>query len=1073
MESQAPKRSEELRRFQELLRELFEFECADLDFGIYRIMNYKRGIIKEFIENKLPKIITEELSQGALAEQTRARQELQRAAAAVRESLGEYAINPDGSLQEQYRHTPVGKQYIEALQKARHARSDEDLETAIYNHLYTFFRRYWQDGDFISKRRYSKREHYAIPYNGEEVYLYWANHDQYYIKTAEHFTDYSYKAPNGVTVHFKLRQANVEQNNVKGEKRFFLPQLDAIEWDAQTRTLTIPFEYRPLNQEEQKRYGEKNQQETIIAKAVEEIPKRVQAACDHEALAALITERRKTDKGKSVSYLEHHLRQYTRRNTSDFFIHKDLKGFLSRELDFYLKNEVLNLDEMEHAGEGLAEGWFQLLRIIKRVGLEIIEFLAQIENFQKMLWEKKKFVTETFYCITVGKISKDFYPEIAQCEAQWKEWETLYHIHEKSDGLLTADLKTPEGRVEFLKAHPTLVIDTRHFPQDFTDRLLACFENLDDAIDGLLIHSENWQALNLLQERYRGRVKCVYIDPPYNTDASPIMYKNNYRSSTWMSLMNDRLLLSHRLLSCSGMISVAIDDFQQKELHFLIENIFGKNNLLGTVVVRSNPSGRPGKKGFATSHEYLIFAAVSPDAAVSKLPRNSQLDSRYKYTDERGPYMWELLRKRGSGSEKKDSPRLYYPFYVDRNCNIRIPKMKWDDRLKEWTILEEHRDDESVAYPVDEKGIHRRWRWSLETVSNSLSELKAVIDPSGSVTIYYKYRPPEGILPVTTWTDAKYSSTEHGTNVLKSFFREYNPFSFPKSIYATIDALLIMGMDSQNALCLDFFAGSGTTGHAVINLNREDGGRRKFILVEMADYFDTVLLPRLKKVIFTPEWKEGKPKRMATDEEAERSPRILKVIRLESYEDALNNLTFDEASGQKMLEHFGDEYLLRYMLVWETRHSKTLLNVEKLAAPFCYKLKIHRDGETHERTVDLPETFNYLLGLEVQRRFVHDDNGRRYLIYRGALPYGRTAVVIWRDIQGWTDKDFQHDAKIVQKWTQGADEVYVNGDCVWITEACGVYECADEVYVNADSSIPKLQLLDGIFKSRLFATVEA
>jgi adenine-specific DNA-methyltransferase len=507
--------SEAQKRFQTLLRELFEFDCADLDFGIYRIMNHKRKIIQDFIENKLPNIIEKELSQGALAEQTRAHQELQQAAAAVRESLGEYAIKPDGSLLEQFRDTPVGKQYLEALQKATHARSLEAVETAIYNHLYTFFSRYWQDGDFISKRRYSKRERYAIPYNGEEVYLYWANHDQYYIKTAEHFTDYSYKAPNGVTVHFKLRQADVELNNVKGEKRFFLPQVDAIEWDAQTRTLTIPFEYRPLTPEEQKSYGEKNQQETIIAEAVNEIPKRVQAACPTEALTAL-----KTDKGASVSYLEHHLRRYTRRNTSDFFIHKDLKGFLSRELDFYLKNEVLNLDEMERAGEDLAEGWFQLLRIIKRIGMEIIEFLAQIENFQKMLWEKKKFVTETFYCITVGSIPEDFYPKIAQCEAQWEEWKTLYHIHEESDGLLTADLETPEGRIEFLKAHPTLVLDTRHFPPDFTDRLLAHFENLDDAIDGLLVHSENWQALNLLQERYRERVKCIYIDPPYNTDGS-------------------------------------------------------------------------------------------------------------------------------------------------------------------------------------------------------------------------------------------------------------------------------------------------------------------------------------------------------------------------------------------------------------------------------------------------------------------------------------------------------------------------------------------------------------------------
>jgi len=193
---------------------------------------------------------------------------------------------------------------------------------------------------------------------------------------------------------------------------------------------------------------------------VREIPQRVSAP---EALAALTAERRKNDKGESVSYLEHHLRQYTRRNTSDFFIHKDLKGFLSRELDFYLKNEVLNLEEMEAAGENLAEGWFQLLRLIKRIGLRIIEFLAQIEDFQKMLWEKKKFVTETFYLITVGSIPETFYPEIAACEAQWQEWKTIFHIDELPEDLLSGDITTMEGRIAFLKAHPTLVLDARHF----------------------------------------------------------------------------------------------------------------------------------------------------------------------------------------------------------------------------------------------------------------------------------------------------------------------------------------------------------------------------------------------------------------------------------------------------------------------------------------------------------------------------------------------------------------------------------------------------------------------------------
>jgi adenine-specific DNA-methyltransferase len=231
-----------------------------------------------------------------------------------------------------------------------------------------------------------------------------------------------------------------------------------------------------------------------------------------------------------------------------------------------------------------------------------------------------------------------------------------------------------------------------------------------------------------------------------------------------------------------------------------------------------------------------------------------------------------------------------------------------------------------------------------------------------------------------------------------------------------------------------------------------------------------VLLPRIKKVTFTPEWKDGKPRRMATPEEAERSPRIVKVIRLESYEDALNNLTFDDESGQKALELFKDDYLLSYMLKWETRHSETLLNVEQLQAPFPYKLHLHRDGETRERTVDLPETFAYLLGLDVQRRKVYINAGGtpaipgesyagsegvspvHYLVYRGSLRNGRTVVVLWRNITGWKIEDYEREAAFVAEQHLTAD--------------------ADEIYVNGDSRIPGARSLDGLFKARMFVPAE-
>jgi len=307
----------------------------------------------------------------------------------------------------------------------------------------------------------------------------------------------------------------------------------------------------------------------------------------------------------------------------------------------------------------------------------------------------------------------------------------------------------------------------------------------------------------------------------------------------------------------------------------------------------------------------------------------------------------------------------------------------------------------------------------------------------------------EGMVPIDVWHYKLTGTTDDGGNVVKALFGSA-VFDNPKPPSLVERALSLSPEDGDSLLVLDHFAGSGTTGHAVINLNRETGGRRRFILVEVGDYFDTVVLPRVKKVTFTPEWKDGKPERMATDEEFDRGPRIVKYIGLESYEDALNNIEFDDASGQQALKF--DDYLLRYMFKWETRASETMLNVEKLARPFNYKLHIHADGQAREKVADIPETFNYLLGLHVQTRRVYDDDGRRYLVYRGQIDH-REIVVIWRETEGWQKANLERDKKFVaeKRLSEGADEVFVNGD----------------------SFIPSAKALEPVFKARMFAEVQA
>jgi len=1012
-------------KFQTLLRELFQFDCADLDFGIYRIMNYKRDVIERFIMQDLPKAIAEELDCGALADQSQAIEELVEVAKQIKQ-LDRDAIDTDGNLAK-FQDTDIGKKYQDLKAKAAGGRGRVALEANIFNHLYAFFSRYYQDGDFISKHRYSKRQRYAIPYNGEEVYLYWANNDQYYVKTAEHFHDYIFTT-RGVTVHFKLQTASVAQDNVKGDKRFFVPRAKETEWDEGSGQLVIPFEYRPLTEQEEISFGKRNQQDAIIVKATEGIPKRLKKA--DKALAALTAERRKNSDGQSVTFLEHHLRQYTRRNTSDFFIHKDLKGFLSRELDFYLKNEVLNLDEMESAGEDRAEGWFQITRAIKAVGSRIIDFLDQIECFQKMLWEKRKFVTETQYCITIGNIDECFYPDIAACEPQWAEWKELFHIDEEETDLFTAGKSKKERRIAFIKVHPTLVLDTTHFDQDLVDRLLGSLGSLDEMTEGLLIHSENFQALNILLESYRERVKCIYIDPPYNSKSSEILYKNTYKHSSWLSLMSSRIQASKALLNDEGVYVVAIDENEQERLGLLLKHLFPEH-VRTCVTVIHNKAGIQGDN-FSYCHEYAYFVYPPTGTYIGRVSR--------EHADV------VPLRDWGGDESKRESARnCFYPIYVKDKKILGFGDVCAEDFHPRCSIIE-RKDGALEIYPVDGEGVERKWRHALQSV-NSIKDELTCDEVNGELVIRrhkseYRFK--------TVWAEKKYIANTHGSKLLTDILGEKIPNLYPKSLFTVQDSIDAVTQRSPRSLVIDYFAGSGTTGHAVINLNQQKDMKHRFILAEMGEYFDTVLLPRIKKITFAPVWKEGKPKRMATQEEAERSPHIVKYVRLESYEDALNNIGFEDSSGQQVLGF--KDYMLKYMLKWETRTSETLLNVEKLARPFSYKLHIHADGQTSVKIADIPETFNYLLGLHVKTRRVYNDDGRRYLVYSGRIDH-RQIVVIWRETDGWQKADLERDKKFVaeQKLTKGADEVFVNGD----------------------SFIPNAKALEPVFKTRMFDGVKS
>jgi adenine-specific DNA-methyltransferase len=317
--------SKELERFQKLLRELFQFDSADLDFGIYRILNARRDLFEDWIESRLPEKVRAALSKGVVKEDAGLAERLRDLSAKLLDEQEDDAvIDGDGRLRDDIKGK-TAKEY-RALWQARRETGDTGpsaSEAEIYNRLYDFFRRYYDDGDFLSLRRYGADNAYAVPYNGEEVLLHWANKDQYYIKTGEHFTDYRFRAGDKADawhVEFKLTRAESDRDNTKAtDKRFFFFDHANTDIDADIHTLTIPVVYRAATTAESETLGSRNQQDALNAEAATRLlgKQKIKA---QPVLAGALAQDISDEGNEPQTLLARQLRRYTRRNTSDFFL---------------------------------------------------------------------------------------------------------------------------------------------------------------------------------------------------------------------------------------------------------------------------------------------------------------------------------------------------------------------------------------------------------------------------------------------------------------------------------------------------------------------------------------------------------------------------------------------------------------------------------------------------------------------------------------------------------------------------------------------------------------------------------
>ena len=369
--------------------------------------------------------------------------------------------------------------------------------------------------------------------------------------------------------------------------------------------------------------------------------------------------------------------------------------------------------------------------------------------------------------------------------------------------------------------------------------------NKDEAYN-FLLEGDNIHSLKLLEKTHKGKIDVIYIDPPYNTGARDWKYDNcfvdgtdSFRHSKWLSFMYERLIVAKEILANKGVICVTIDDYELPNIWLLMDSIFGEVNRLGVVTIRNNPKGRMNKAKISQVHEYALFYGKTLDAGIVKIPIKPEDKSHNYVQDENGNYYVKVnLRKQGVDSEAERADgtlkERYFPVYFDPITREISTEKKLDVEI----------------LPIDNNGNKRIWRRDKNGIKNLFDSGDLMVSKiGGAYQIHFRFRGGlDGELPKSIWYDSQFSASEYGTRILSELIGR-EKFPYPKSLPAVQYALKCMS-NSKNITVLDFFAGSGTTGHAVMQLNKEDGGNRKYILCTNNEnnICEEVTYQRLKKI---------------------------------------------------------------------------------------------------------------------------------------------------------------------------------------------------------------------------------
>ena len=887
----------DVEKFKNFLKELFRVDLQDLDFGIYKIMKIKQDMILKFIDEDLIPIVESTIS----------------------------------GFQDQ----------------------DQNLIADVFNLSYEFLSRYYSSGDFIPQLRYGGRDKYMIPYNGQEIELYWATRNSYYVKTTEYFSNYSFIASDPLDpnvkykINFKIKKADLDKNYVVSEKKYFFINDDPF--SIHDREIDIFFNYRPIREDESKIF---QGNENIIKESIKQKAEKIILSIVPDQLREILS-RKSTESETGRTVIRKHIDIYLKKNETDYFIVKNLRAFLNSELDNFIKNEILIFDtELK-----LPERNRYLAKAISKLCKRIIEQISQIEDFERRLWEKKKFSYNVNYVITLDRIA-DKYGGLGLInkivkddgiEKQIQEWKELglignnFSIHSIFSKNTTMGLGEPLNQ-----DYKFLPIDTKYFKKLELD-ILGLFENLDNELDGWLINSENYQALNTILPKFKEKVQTIYIDPPFNT-GKDFLFKDNYQDSSWLTLITNRLELGKKFMKINGSLYLHLDHIAEHYGRIVLDQIFGVNNFRAKITWNTgeNISGfKSQAKNWIRQADFIHFYTKSEDYKFIKIfEENKSADKSMRENNKHG---WlDILGY--------DKDNLFIEVWQNGDLikeniseNVKPKGTIWNDIYS--FQYSEPRITESIGFISNQKPENL-----LRRIIQSSSEKGDIIADFfvGSGT--------------TSAVAHKLKRKWLGVEVGNFFYETY------------IDTIEVknsqLPMINEKSIINTISKKKDSTVIAVKKLGLM--GRMKIVLSGDREFYaihsKQKRTPHLTKDL---KWQGGG---------------FFKYFDLEQYEDSLNNIKIRKEQNYDKLE----PYLIEYILKYEVSGSEIFINKEMLSDPFNVKMKIVQEGVEQEVAINLIETFNLWYGLNVEKILSFDNKDRRYIFEIGKKDKQRV-IVIWRD----------------------------------------------------------------------------